>query len=239
MSVGSLPRRAFRRRHDNTVRVRFCQEGPPHHPRHAFIVPCVVNSELVKKNASEKILVSIHKQQTAAPAPTSANDGRHEVVMERNDEWSAGDAEDQRVSGAWCRGGTAARSRAGRCRHSYNSVQVISRDEGERSSTCVAAFTTASSISHDGPTAFDNPKCASDRYAITVRRSRCVLFRPWPTMSVRRHPDDRTLSGPPTNFQHDMERQGAAGSPVRQRLETTISFRPEFCQRQEPLCICQ
>src|SRR5260370_2770199 len=79
---------------DNTGRVDFAKKDRLTIPDLAVIVPCVVNSELVKKNASEKDPWGLEytKQQTAGSgaykvtkwtAPT-------DVLMDRNDKCSGG-----------------------------------------------------------------------------------------------------------------------------------------------------
>src|ERR1051326_6334756 len=63
-------------------------------PDLAVIVPCVVNSELVKKNASEKDPWGLEytKQQTAGSGAYKVTKwtAGTEVVMERNDDWVGG-----------------------------------------------------------------------------------------------------------------------------------------------------
>src|SRR5205814_8083148 len=69
MSAGSLTKaEQFVVVDDNTVRVDFAKKDRLTVPALAVIVPCSVNSELVKKNASEKHPWGLEytKQQTAA-----------------------------------------------------------------------------------------------------------------------------------------------------------------------------
>jgi len=95
MSAGSLTKpEQFVIVDDNTVRVDFARKDRLTIPDLAVIVPCVVNSELVKKNASEKDPWGLEytKQQTAGSGAyrvTKWTAGT-EVVMERNDEWAGG-----------------------------------------------------------------------------------------------------------------------------------------------------
>src|SRR5213595_2042531 len=79
---------------DNTVRIDFAKKDRLTIPDLAVIVPCVVNSELVKKNASEKDPWGLEytKQQTAGSGAyrvTKWTAGT-EVIMERNDDWVGG-----------------------------------------------------------------------------------------------------------------------------------------------------
>jgi hypothetical protein len=68
-------------------------EGPAHHPR-AVIVPCVINSELVKSKATEKDpwgleYTKLNTAGSGAYKVTTWNAGS-EVILERNDNWKGG-----------------------------------------------------------------------------------------------------------------------------------------------------
>ena len=95
MSAGSLTKpEQFVVVDDNTVRVDFAKKDRLTIPDLAVIVPCVVNSELVKKNASEKDPWGLEytKQQTAGSGAYKVTKwtAGTEVIMERNDEWVGG-----------------------------------------------------------------------------------------------------------------------------------------------------
>src|SRR5205823_5516805 len=79
---------------DNTVRVDFAKKDRLTIPDLAVIVPCVVNSELVKKNATEKDPWGLEytKQQTAGSGAYKVTKwtAGTEVIMERNDSWVGG-----------------------------------------------------------------------------------------------------------------------------------------------------
>src|SRR5450432_3001011 len=95
MSAGSLTKpEQFVIVDDNTVRVDFATKDRLTIPDLAVIVPCVVNSELVKKNASEKEPWGLEytKQQTAGSGAYKVTKwtAGTEVIMERNDEWVGG-----------------------------------------------------------------------------------------------------------------------------------------------------
>jgi peptide/nickel transport system substrate-binding protein len=95
MSAGSLTKpEQFVVVDDNTVRVDFAKKDRLTIPDLAVIVPCVVNSELVKKNASEKDPWGLEytKQQTAGSGAYKVAKwtAGTEVIMERNDEWVGG-----------------------------------------------------------------------------------------------------------------------------------------------------
>ena len=79
---------------DNTIRVDFLRKDRLTVPDLAVIVPAVYNSELVKKNATEKDPWGLEytKQNTAGSGAyrvVSWNAGT-EVILERNDKWTGG-----------------------------------------------------------------------------------------------------------------------------------------------------
>ncbi len=79
---------------DHTVRVDFIRKDRLTIPDLAVIVPCIINSELVKKNANEKDPWGMEytKQNTAGSGAykvTKWTPGT-EVILERNDAWKLG-----------------------------------------------------------------------------------------------------------------------------------------------------
>jgi peptide/nickel transport system substrate-binding protein len=95
MSAGSLTKpEQFVIVDDNTLRVDFAKKDRLTVPDLAVIVPCIVNSELVKKNASEKDPWGLEytKQQTAGSGAYKLSKwtAGTEVIMERNDDWVGG-----------------------------------------------------------------------------------------------------------------------------------------------------
>ena len=94
---------------DHTVRVDFLKKDRLTIPDLAVIVPCVINSELVKKHATEKDPWGLEytKQNTAGSGAykVASWTAGTEVILERNDEWkSAGRCRRSSASsGAWCR----------------------------------------------------------------------------------------------------------------------------------------
>jgi peptide/nickel transport system substrate-binding protein len=79
---------------DHTFRVDFMRKDRLTVPDLAVIVPCIINSELVKKNATEKDPWGMEytKQNTAGSGAyrvVSWNAGS-EVILERNDKWVGG-----------------------------------------------------------------------------------------------------------------------------------------------------
>ncbi|CAN5454758.1 ABC transporter substrate-binding protein [soil metagenome] len=95
MSAGSLTKpEQFVVVDDHTVRVDFLNKDRLTIPDLAVIVPCIMNSELIKKNATEKDPWGLEytKQNTAgggAYKVTKWTAGT-EVVLERNDDWVSG-----------------------------------------------------------------------------------------------------------------------------------------------------
>ena len=79
---------------DHTVRVDFARKDRLTVPDLAVIVPCVVNSELVKKNATEKDPWGLEytKQKTAGSGAYKVSKwtAGTEVILERNDSWKGG-----------------------------------------------------------------------------------------------------------------------------------------------------
>jgi peptide/nickel transport system substrate-binding protein len=79
---------------DHTVRIDFLKKDRLTIPDLAVIVPCVINSELVKKNATEKDPWGLEytKQNTAGSGAYKVTKwtAGSEVVLERNDDWKSG-----------------------------------------------------------------------------------------------------------------------------------------------------
>lgn len=95
MSAGSLTKpEQFVVIDDYTVRVDFLKKDRLTIPDLAVIVPCIVNSELVKKNSSEKDPWGLEftKQQTAGSGAYKVTKwtAGTEVIMERNEDWVCG-----------------------------------------------------------------------------------------------------------------------------------------------------
>src|SRR6202165_2421605 len=95
MSAGSLTKaEQFVVVDDHTIRVDFLKKDRLTIPDLAVIVPCIVNSELVKKNATEKDPWGLEytKQNTAGSGAYKVASwvAGTEVVLERNDAWVGG-----------------------------------------------------------------------------------------------------------------------------------------------------
>jgi len=95
MAAGSLTKaEQFVVVDDNTVRVDFLRKDRLTLPDLAVIVPCVINSELVKKHATEKDPWGLEytKMNTAGSGAykVASWTAGTEVVLERNDSWKGG-----------------------------------------------------------------------------------------------------------------------------------------------------
>jgi len=95
MGAGSLTKpEQFAVVDDNTFRVDFARKDRLTVPDLAVIVPCIVNSELVKKHATEKDPwgMEFTKQNTAGSGAYKVASwvAGTEVVLERNDAWMGG-----------------------------------------------------------------------------------------------------------------------------------------------------
>ncbi|MBV8835527.1 MAG: ABC transporter substrate-binding protein, partial [Alphaproteobacteria bacterium] len=95
MSAGSLTKpEQFVIVDDNTFRVDFAKKDRLTIPDLAVIVPCIINSELVKKHASEKDPWGMEytKQNTAGSGAYRVVQwtAGTEVILERNDKWIGG-----------------------------------------------------------------------------------------------------------------------------------------------------
>jgi len=95
MGAGSLTKpEQFVAVDDNTFRVDFARKDRLTVPDLAVIVPCIVNSELVKKHATEKDPwgMEFTKQNTAGSGAYKVASwvAGTEVVLERNDAWMGG-----------------------------------------------------------------------------------------------------------------------------------------------------
>jgi peptide/nickel transport system substrate-binding protein len=95
MSAGSLTKpEQFVVVDDNTIRVDFAKKDRLTIPDLAVIVPCIINSELVKKHATEKDPWGMEytKQNTAGSGAYRVVQwtAGTEVILERNDKWVGG-----------------------------------------------------------------------------------------------------------------------------------------------------
>ncbi len=254
MSAGSLTKpEQFVVVDDNTVRVDFAKKDRLTIPDLAVIVPCVVNSELVKKNATEKDPWGLEytKQQTAGSGAYKVTKwtAGTEVVMERNDDWVGGPMPKiKRV--IWRMVPLAGNRRAllerGDADISYELPNKDFQELKAAGKLNIVSLPFSNGIQYIGMNVtkppFDNPKVASGgrlRHPLSEDHGRGAVR---PRQSMFGAPASRAtdVSWPqPTKYSTDMEKAKAlmveAGYP--NGFETTLSFDLNFAGINEPLCV--
>jgi len=254
MSAGSLTKpEQFVVVDDNTVRVDFAKKDRLTIPDLAVIVPCVVNSELVKKNASEKDPWGLEytKQQTAGSGAYKVTKwtAGTEVIMERNDDWVGGPLPKiKRV--IWRMVPQAGNRRAllerGDADISYELPFKDFQELKAAGKLNIASLPFSNGIQYIGMNVtkppFDNLKVRQAvAYAIPYQKIMDVvlfgLANPLFGAPVSKTTD---VAWPqPTKFNTDIAKAKAllteAGFP--DGFETTISFDLNFAGVNEPLCV--
>ena len=255
MSAGSLTKaEQFVVVDDNTVRVDFAKKDRLTIPDLAVIVPCIVNSELVKKNASEKDPWGLEytKQQTAGSGAYKVTKwtAGTEVIMERNDEWVGGPLPKiKRV--IWRMVPQAGNRRAllerGDADISYElPFKDFSGDEGQRQAQRGVAAVLQR-----------HPVYRHERHQAAVRQSEGARRR-WPTRSRTRRSWTRCCSASPIRCSARLPtrrprsrgrsrpnipptwprpRRCSRKPAIANGFETTISFDLNFAGVNEPLCV--
>jgi peptide/nickel transport system substrate-binding protein len=254
MSAGSLKKpEQFVIVDDHTVRVDFATKDRLTIPDLAVIVPCVINSELVKKNASEKDPWGLEytKMQTAgggAYRVTKWTAGT-EVVMERNDDWVCGPLPKiKRV--IWRMVPQAGNRRAllerGDADMSYELPYKDFQEIKANGKLDVVSLPFSNGIQYIGMNVtkapFDNPKVRQAvAYAIPYQKIiDAVLFGLANPMFGASADKPTEVAWPqPHKFNIDIAKAKAllaeAGYP--NGFETTISFDLGFAVVNEPLCV--
>ncbi|WP_291864480.1 ABC transporter substrate-binding protein [Bradyrhizobium sp.] len=254
MSAGSLTKpEQFVVVDDSTVRVDFARKDRLTIPDLAVIVPCVINSELVKKNASEKDPWGLDytKQQTAGSGAyrvTKWTAGT-EVIMERNDDWVGGPMPKvKRV--IWRMVPQAGNRRAllerGDADISYELPFKDFQELKAAGKLNIVSLPFSNGIQYIGMNVtrppFDNPKVREAiAYAIPYQKIiDVVLFGLANPMFGAPAGKATDVAWPqPTKFNTDMAKAKAllteAGYP--DGFETTISFDLNFAGVNEPLCV--
>jgi peptide/nickel transport system substrate-binding protein len=254
MSAGSLTKpEQFVIVDDSTVRVDFAKKDRLTIPDLAVIVPCVVNSELVKKNASEKDPWGLEytKQQTAGSGAYKVTKwtAGTEVIMERNDEWVGGPMPKiKRV--IWRMVPQAGNRRAllerGDADISYELPYKDFQELKAAGKLDIVSLPFSNGIQYIGMNVtkppFDNPKVRQAvAYAIPYQKIMdAVLFGLANPMFGASASKTTDVAWPqPTKFLTDIDRAKAlmaeAGFP--NGFETTISFDLNFAGVNEPLCV--
>src|SRR5438876_335359 len=254
MSAGSLTKpEQFVIVDDNTVRVDFAKKDRLTIPDLAVIVPCVVNSELVKKNASEKDPWGLEytKQQTAGSGAyrvTKWTAGT-EVIMERNDDWVGGPMPKiKRV--IWRMVPQAGNRRAllerGDADISYELPYKDFQELKSAGKLDIVSLPFSNGIQYIGMNVtkppFDNPKVRQAvAYAIPYQKIMdAVLFGLANPMFGAPPTKTTEVAWPqPTKYFTDIDKAKAllaeAGYP--NGFETTLSFDLNFAGVNEPLCV--
>jgi peptide/nickel transport system substrate-binding protein len=254
MSAGSLTKaEQFVVVDDHTVRVDFAKKDRLTVPDLAVIVPCIVNSELVKKNASEKDPWGLEytKQQTAGSGAyklTKWTAGT-EVIMERNDEWVGGPLPKiKRV--IWRMVPQAGNRRAllerGDADISYELPFKDFQEMKANGKLNVVSLPFSNGIQYIGMNVtkppFDNPKVRQAMaYAIPYQKIMdAVLFGLANPMFGAAADRATEVAWPqPTKYSTDMAKAKAllAEAGYANGFETTISFDLNFAGVNEPLCV--
>lgn len=254
MSAGSLTKaEQFVVVDDNTVRVDFAKKDRLTIPDLAVIVPCIVNSELVKKNASEKDPWGLEytKQQTAGSGAYKVTKwtAGTEVVMERNDDWVGGPLPKiKRV--IWRMVPQAGNRRAllerGDADISYELPNKDFQELKAAGKLNIVSLPFSNGIQYLGMNVtkppFNNPKVREAMaYAVPYQKIMdAVLFGLANPMFGAPAGKATEVAWPqPTKYFTDMAKAKAllteAGYP--DGFETTISFDLNFAGINEPLCV--
>ena len=238
---------------DNTVRVDFAKKDRLTIPDLAVIVPCVMNSELVKKNATEKDPWGLEytKQNTAGSGAYKVTKwtAGTEVVMERNDNWVGGPLPKiKRV--IWRMVPSAGNRRAllerGDADVSYdlpNKDFVELKDAGKLN---IVSTPYSNGIQYIGMNVtqppFDNPKVRQAvAYALPYQKIMdAVLFGlAKPAFGAPANASTQVAWPQAHKFNTDLEKArmllAEAGFP--NGFETTLSFDLGFAGVNEPLCV--
>jgi len=254
MSAGSLTKpEQFVIVDDYTLRVDFAARDRLTIPDLAVVVPCIVNSELVKKNVTDKDPWGLEftKQQTAGSGAykvTKWTSGT-EVVMERHDDWACGPLPKiKRV--IWRMVPQAGNRRALLERGDADvSYELPYRDFAEMKASPkldVVSLPVSNGIQYIGMNVtqppFDNPKVRQAVAAALPYQKiiDAVLFGlAKPMFGAPAGQATEAVWPQPTKFVTDVAKAKAllaeAGYP--QGFETTLSFDQGFAGVNEPLCV--
>jgi peptide/nickel transport system substrate-binding protein len=254
MSAGSLTKpEQFVIVDDNTVRVDFANKDRLTIPDLAVIVPCVVNSELVKKNASEKDPWGLEytKQQTAGSGAYKVTKwtAGTEVIMERNDAWVGGPLPKvKRV--IWRMVPQAGNRRAllerGDADISYELPYKDFQELKAAGKLDIVSLPFSNGIQYIGMNVtkppFDNPKVRQAMaYAIPYQKIMDVVLFGLANPMFGAPADKATdVAWPqPTKYFTDMAKAKAllTEAGYADGFETTISFDLGFAGVNEPLCV--
>ncbi|WP_314954897.1 ABC transporter substrate-binding protein [Bradyrhizobium cosmicum] len=254
MSAGSLTKpEQFVVIDDYTVRVDFLKKDRLTVPDLAVIVPCIVNSELVKKNASEKDPWGLEftKQQTAGSGAYKVTKwtAGTEVIMERNEDWVCGPLPKiKRV--IWRMVPQAGNRRAllerGDADISYELPNKDFQEMKASGKLNVVSLPFSNGIQYIGMNVtkppFDNPKVRQAvAYALPYQKIiDAVMFGlANPMFGASKDRPTEVAWPQPHKYNTDMDKAKALLSEAgfANGFETTISFDLNFAGVNEPLCV--
>lgn len=254
MSAGSLTKpEQFVVIDDTTVRVDFLKKDKLTIPDLAVIVPCIVNSELVKKNASEKDPWGLEftKQQTAGSGAYKVTKwtAGTEVIMERNEDWVCGPLPKiKRV--IWRMVPQAGNRRAllerGDADISYELPNKDFQEMKANGKLNVVSLPFSNGIQYIGMNVtkppFDNPKVRQAvAYALPYQKIMdAVMFGlANPMFGAPKDKPTEVAWPQPHKYNTDIEKAKAlmAEAGLANGFETTISFDLNFAGVNEPLCV--
>lgn len=238
---------------DNTIRVDFLRKDKLTIPDLAVIVPCVVNSELVKKSATatDPWGLEYTKQNTVGSGAykvTKWTPGT-EVILERNESWKGGELPKVRRI-VWRMVPSAGNRRAllerGDADISYDLPNKDFSELRENSKLSIISTPYSNGIQYIGMNVtkppFDNPKVRQAvAYALPYQKIMdAVLFGLAKPMFGADAAAATQVAWPqPHKYNTDLTKARAllaeAGYP--NGFETTISFDLGFAGINEPLCV--
>ena len=238
---------------DHTVRVDFIRKDRLTVPDLAVIVPCVINSELVKKNASPEDPWGLNytKQNTAGSGAykvTKWTPGT-EVILERNEDWKAGALPKvKRI--IWRMVPSAGNRRAllerGDADISYDLPNKDFAELKSNSKLSIVSTPYSNGIQYIGMNVtkppFDNPKVRQAvAYALPYQKIMdAVLFGLAKPMFGAAADTPTQVSWPQqTKYNTDLDkaRKLMVEAGLANGVETTLSFDLGFAVINEPLCV--
>ena len=237
---------------DRTVRVDFLRKDRLTIPDLAVIVPCVMNSELVKKNATAEDPWGLNytKQNTAGSGAYKVTKwtAGTEVVLERNDSWKGGKLPSiKRV--IWrmvpSSGNRRALLQRGDADISYDLPAKDFSEMKAEGKLKLMSTPYSNGIQYLGMNVtkppFDNPKVRQAvAYAVPYRQILdIVLFGLGKPMFGASGPVTQAIWPQPHGYNTDLDKAKAlmkeAGYP--DGFETTLSFDLGFADVNEPICV--
>jgi len=253
MAAGSLTKtEQFVVVDDNTVRIDFLKKDKLTIPDLAVIVPSVFNSELLKKNASEKDPWGMEyaKQQTAGSGAYKVTKwtAGTEVIMERNDDWVGGPVPKVRRV-IWRMVPQAGNRRAllerGDADISYELPNKDFQEMKTESKLNVVSIPYSNGIQYIGMNVtkppFDNPKVRQAvAYALPYQKIMdAVMFGlAKPLFGAPADKPTEVVWPQPHKYNTDMDKAKVLMAEAAPNgFDTTLSFDLNFAQVNEPLCV--